>query len=243
MPVDGGPRKRLSYWRVTPLVSVIIPVRHDAESLARLLAQLLEGGTEPEGGTFLPRAKSRGVPPNRHVEIIVCTAGDDDPAINTLSHLRSDVSWVHSTAGRATQLNAGAAHATGEWLWFVHADSVLPDGWLDAFRGLDAIGGPKPETGNRKPPVGGLVGGSFRFALSSDAWQARIIERAVAGRVKWLHLPYGDQGIFVRRAVFLSMKGFAPLPLLEDVEFVGRLKRLGTLRHLTLSLTTSARRW
>ena len=223
---------------VAPLVSIIIPVRNDAESLARLLAQVLEASAE---GTT-------SVAP---YEIIVSTTHDNDPAIESLRRARTDVRWIRGPAGRATQLNAGAAQATGEWLWFVHADSVLPAGWLDAFHNLDATGPRRSKTGDRRPKARDwgppetprIVGGSFRFALRSPAWQARVIERSVASRVRWLNLPYGDQGIFVRRSVFSSMSGFAPLPLLEDVELVGRLKRLGTLRHLTLSLATSARRW
>jgi rSAM/selenodomain-associated transferase 2 len=199
---------------VPPLLSIVIPVRNDAESLARLFAQL-HGSAE--------------------VEIVVSAADETDPGLRALARQRSDVTWVHGSAGRATQLNAGAAKATGDWLWFVHADSVLPENWFDAFRQLDHRAGQQSTTD--------VVGGSFRFALDSAAWQARLIERCVAGRVRWLDLPYGDQGIFVRRRVFTSMDGFRPIPLLEDVELIGRLKRLGRLRHLNLRLTTSARRW
>jgi rSAM/selenodomain-associated transferase 2 len=138
------------------------------------------------------------------------------------------VIWVESTTGRGTQLNAGAARATGEWLWFVHADSRLPSGWLAAFREMT---------------LSDVSGGAFTFALDSPAWQARLLERAVALRVRWFNLPYGDQGLFVRRRIFESLGGFAPLPLMEDVEFVRRLTRSGPVRHLTLRLTTSARRW
>jgi len=196
---------------VPPLVSIVIPVRYDAEPLNRLLGQLSTPSPHPD------------------FEVIVAIA-DDDEAIRTIGREREGVKWVSSLAGRAAQLNAGAAQATGDWLWFVHADSRLPDGWLEAFRKLQEAGD-------------AVVGGSFRFALSSPAWQARVIERGVATRMRWLNLPYGDQGIFVRRAVFLSLGGFANLPLLEDVDFVRRLKRRGTLRHLSLDLTTSARRW
>ena len=193
-----------------PLVSIVIPVRNDAGALASLLAQL---------------------PPSMDAEVIVSTAGHAD-VLAAIRSSRSDVIWVGGPAGRALQLNAGAARASGDWLWFVHADSILPTNWLDAFKRL-----------HETALDGSIVGGSFRFALTSDSWQARVIERSVAGRVRWLNLPYGDQGIFVRRSVFHSMNGFAALPLMEDVEFVGRLKRLGRLRHLSLRLTTSARRW
>ena len=193
---------------LTPLVSIVVPVRDDSAALSDLLQQL---------------------PPPGNVEIIVSAAGDAS-GFAPIRCARPDVIWLNGPPGRGLQLNAGAARAQGEWLWFLHADSVLPDGWLTAFESVRALGAD-------------IVGGSFRFALTSSAWQARVIERAVAGRVRWLDLPYGDQGIFVRRAVFVSMNGFAPLPLLEDVEFVGRLKRRGRLRHLSLQLRTSARRW
>jgi rSAM/selenodomain-associated transferase 2 len=196
---------------VPPLVSVVIPVRDDSAALARLLAQL--------------PARFDGT-----TEIIVSVSGDEDADLAALRRQRPDVQWVETAPGRGIQLNAGAACATGEWLWFVHADSVLPDGWLDVFRDLAAA--------DER-----VVGGSFAFALESSAWQARLMERGVAVRVRWFGLPYGDQGLFVRRSTFVAMHGFAALPLMEDVEFVGRLKREGRLRHLTLRLATSARRW
>jgi rSAM/selenodomain-associated transferase 2 len=188
---------------------LIVPARNDAAALASLLAQAT---------------------PTSDVELIVAAAGPLDDETRRLRDDHPKVMWVVSAPGRGVQLNAGAARATGEWLWFVHADSLLPDGWLGEFRQL-ALSGHE------------VVGGAFRFGLDSGVWQAQLLERAVGWRVRWLNLPYGDQGIFVRRAVFESLGGFAPIPLMEDVEFVGRLKRLGRLRHLRLSLTTSARRW
>jgi rSAM/selenodomain-associated transferase 2 len=194
---------------VPPLVSIVVPARGDAAPLGALLAQIVPGTA---------------------AEVIVAVALPLDDHTTALRRQRPDVLWVESAPGRGRQLNAGAAQASGEWFWFVHADSRLPAGWLEAFRALGDDG----RTVN---------GGAFRFALDSPAWQARLLERGVAWRVRWFDLPYGDQGIFVRRTVFHSLGGFAALPLLEDVEFIGRLKGLGRLRHLTLGLTTSARRW
>jgi GT2 family glycosyltransferase len=71
-----------------------------------------------------------------------------------------------------------------------------------------------------------VVGGSFRFRLDSAAWQARLIERAVERRVRWLDLAYGDQALFVRRDVFDAMGGYREWPLMEDVDFVRRLRQL-----------------
>ena len=128
---------------------------------------------------------------------------------------------------RAAQMNAGAARAAGEWLLFLHADSRLPHGWDTALIAAPAA----------------AVGGWFRFALDDDAWQARVIERGVAWRVKWLRLPYGDQGVFVRARVFRALGGYRELPLLEDVDFVRRLVAAGPVFEVPLPLVTSARRW
>jgi rSAM/selenodomain-associated transferase 2 len=199
--------------RLPPLVSLIIPVKGDAAALEDLLRDL---NTEIETSA-------------ETVEIIVAAATPVDDALSRIRERDPNVIWVESAPGRGTQLNAGAVGATGDWLWFVHADSRAPLGWLAAFRGLAADQS--------------VAGGAFTFALDSAAWQARLLERAVALRVRWFNLPYGDQGLFVRRRIFESMGGFVPLPLMEDVEFVRRLTRSGQLRHLTLRLTTSARRW
>ena len=130
-------------------------------------------------------------------------------------------------AHRAAQMNAGAARAAGEWLLFLHADSRLPAGWEDRLRAAPAT----------------AVGGWFRFALDDPAWQARVIERGVAWRVRLFSLPYGDQGLFVRREAFQRIGGFELLPLLEDVDFVRRLRRAGPVFEVPLPLLTSARRW
>ena len=87
------------------------------------------------------------------------------------------------------------------------------------------------------------MGGWFQFALDDAAWQARVIERLVAWRVKYLRLPYGDQGLFVRRRQFRSLGGFSEWPLLEDVAFARRLVRGGPVAELPLALKTSSRRW
>lgn len=124
-------------------------------------------------------------------------------------------------------MNAGASVARGAWLLFVHADSVMPEAWLGHF---DAM----PDD---------VAGGWFRFALDDPAWQARVIERGVAWRVRLLALPYGDQGFFVRRTVFEQLAGYRDLPLMEDVDFVRRLRRAGRTVEIPLPLRTSARRW
>ncbi len=88
-----------------------------------------------------------------------------------------------------------------------------------------------------------IVGGSFRFALDSPARWARWIEWGVRIRVRLFDLAYGDQALFVRRTVFEELGGYRELPLMEDVDFIRRLRRRGRLEHADVPALTSARRW
>lgn len=166
--------------------------------------------------------------PDPRVGIVVVNGGTPDDGLTALCR-RPDVRLLTSAAGRGRQMNAGASAGAGEWIVFLHADTRLPPQWLDEMRRA------------RADPA--VVGGSFRFRLDSDAWQARLIERAVERRVRRLDLAYGDQALFVRRDVFHAMGGFREWPLMEDVDFVRRLRRAGTLYHSPQPALTSARRW
>jgi hypothetical protein len=163
------------------------------------------------------------------VEVVVVNGGKPDATFTALERSHPDVVWLRSSAGRGRQMNVGASHAQGAWLVFLHADTRLPGGWLEELESV------------RCDPT--IVGGSFRFRLDSPSRWARAIERGVAARVRWLNLPYGDQGLFVRREVFESLGGYRDMALMEDVEFVRRLSRAGRLHHSVLPAVTSARRW
>ena len=191
-------------------LSVVVPVWRDAPAVARLLASH----------------------PSSPAEWIVVSVDDpdEDAALTPVLAAAPHVRWVRRRRGRGPQQNAGAAAAHGEWLLFLHADSSLPEGWLDEIR----------YAATRARPYGW---GCFRFALDSDAWQARLLERVVALRVRLGRLPYGDQGIFLRRDVFQSTGGFPPYPLMEDVALVRRLSAHGPPYRSPLPLRTSARRW
>jgi rSAM/selenodomain-associated transferase 2 len=167
------------------------------------------------------------IPVSLRAEIIIAEAGHE-PGLEPLSQGRPDITLIQAQRGRGRQMNAGAALARGDWLLFLHADSQLPSNWLDLFHSIY-----EPE----------VVGGWFRFALDDTAWQARLIERAVAWRVWMFRLPYGDQGLFVRRQTFAALGGYRDMALMEDVEFVRRLAARGRVVELPQAITTSARRW
>jgi rSAM/selenodomain-associated transferase 2/rSAM/selenodomain-associated transferase 1 len=169
------------------------------------------------------------LPAGPDVEIIVVNGGAADSALASLAREYRHVSLLSSRAGRGRQMNVGALSARGRWFLFLHADTRLPPDFLNELRRAD-----------RNPEI---VGGSFRFQLESDAWQARVIERAVRWRVRWLELAYGDQGLFARHDAFHTLGGYREWPLMEDVDLIRRLRRLGQLHHSALPATTSARRW
>ncbi|MDJ0512192.1 MAG: TIGR04283 family arsenosugar biosynthesis glycosyltransferase [Methyloceanibacter sp.] len=140
---------------------------------------------------------------------------------------------VQAPRGRGTQLEAGAAAAKGDWLLFLHADTVLKAGWADeAANFIERV-----ETGRRKPAAA-----YFKFALDDEGFMPRLIETMVGLRCALFSLPYGDQGLLISRAHYRRLGGFRPLPLMEDVDLVRRLKRK-ELYGLKTRAVTSAKRY
>ncbi len=131
---------------------------------------------------------------------------------------------------RATQMNAGARAVKGEWLLFLHADCRLPP---PARRALLEGVVDAPE----------LEAAVFRFAIDLPAGWKRFIELGQALRQALYGLPYGDQGLLVRRALFESVGGFPDLPLLEDVALLRLLRRRVRVHTLPASVQTSGRRY
>jgi rSAM/selenodomain-associated transferase 2 len=159
-------------------------------------------------------------------EIVLVDGGSTDDTIAVAQAFGATV--VRTPRGRGPQLIAGADAARGDWLLFLHADTRLEKGWREAA--------------SRHIADGPDEAACFRFHLDDDAWQARLIERGVAARVRWLSLPYGDQGLLISRALYESVGGFRALPLMEDVDIVRRIGRR-RLRVLEAAATTSAARW
>ena len=161
-------------------------------------------------------------------EVIVADGGSSD---ETSSGARAAGAWVVATArGRGPQLAAGAAAASGDWLLFLHADCRLEPGWDKAASAFLAA----PHAAQRA--------GYFDLALDDPAAAARRLERVVAWRCRALALPYGDQGLLIARALYDRVGGFAPLPLMEDVDLARRLGRR-RLAPIGARCIASARRY
>ena len=161
-------------------------------------------------------------------EIIVSDGGSRDATIAIARATGANV--VAGPPGRGTQLTAGAAMATGEWLLFLHADCRLMPGWEGAVAAFLAA------------PAAAERGGYFVLALDDPHPAARRLERMVAWRCRALALPYGDQGLLIARSLYDAVGGFAAIPLMEDVDLVRRLGRQ-RLAPIGATAIASARRY
>lgn len=159
-------------------------------------------------------------------EVLVVDGGSSDATAEVAELGGATVVWAKR--GRGVQLAAGSAAAKGDWLLFLHADTMLAPGWLLAAG--RHMAGPEGEAA------------CFTFRLDDAAWQARLIERGVAWRTRRLGLPYGDQGLLISRRLYDAIGGYRPLPLMEDVDIVRRIGR-GRMRMLDADAVTSAQRW
>ncbi|MGC8519040.1 MAG: TIGR04283 family arsenosugar biosynthesis glycosyltransferase [Steroidobacteraceae bacterium] len=162
------------------------------------------------------------------LEIIIVDGGSADETVATAT--RSGARVVVGPRGRGIQLHQGALQARGQWLLFLHADTVLSDEWRAAVRAFIALASSQERAA------------TFRFSLDDPSQRARHLERAVAWRVRTLGLPYGDQGLLIHRAFYRALGGYRALPLMEDVELVRRIGRR-RLSVLSASARTSAERW
>jgi rSAM/selenodomain-associated transferase 2 len=188
-------------------ISIVIPVLDDSAPLAVLVAHLRDMRTQPR-------------------EIIVVDGGDD----RELGELaaRFDCTCLHARTGRGNQLHAGALHASGEAIWFLHADSEPAPDSIDRIAAALA---------------GGAIGGFFSFRFSGPhAWYKSLLAALVNLRCAF-GVPYGDQGLFILKSVYCDIGGFADVPLFEEVAFVNAARRAGRFERIDAPLGVSPRRW
>jgi GT2 family glycosyltransferase len=136
---------------------------------------------------------------------------------------------ISAPRGRGSQLTAGAATALGDWLLFLHGDTVLEPGWGAAARSFMAA------------PGGATRAAAFRFALDDASPHARRLEAMVTWRCHVFGLPYGDQGLLISRALYERVGGYRPLPLMEDVDLIRRIGRRNIMLLDVAAVTSAAR--
>ncbi|HEY9671279.1 MAG TPA: TIGR04283 family arsenosugar biosynthesis glycosyltransferase [Waterburya sp.] len=197
-----------------PKISIIIPVLNEAATIEATLTRL------------------QGIP---DVEIIVVDGGSRDETVVLAKRCceKFAVAWefkvISAAAGRARQMNAGAAIATGDILLFLHADTQLPPNFDTLVR--QAL--QSPDT----------IAGAFELRIDANLRGLRLIEKIVNMRSRFFSLPYGDQAIFLKATTFYEFGGFPELPIMEDFELMVCLRRQGRITIAPSSVLTSGRRW
>lgn len=186
-------------------ISVIIPALNEAKTILGSL-----GSVRRQQGD---------------VEVIVVDGGSADGTAEVARPYARVIS--SEERGRSLQMNAGARHACGEVLLFLHADSHLPQNALRLLRSI--LLDPR------------IIGGTFTLRFDSQKFLLRLIAFFTRFRFRFFH--YGDQGIFVRRAIFEELGGYKQMPIMEDIDFLRRLRRRGGVTLVRKPITTSARRF
>lgn len=161
-------------------------------------------------------------------QIIVVDGGSTDGTADLASAFPF-VEVITSAPGLVRQMNNGAKGADGKNLWFLHSDTTLPGNTNIAYI-LSTFDDPN------------VVGGACKFQLRGDDLYYRFISSLVNFRAKWMHRPYGDQGIFVRTTVFKQLGGFRQMPC-NDLDLFLRMRNFGETRMIPSTVATSARTW
>lgn len=192
----------------TPIrVSIVIPCHQDEQPLERLLSELRSLGESVQ-------------------EILVVDAAGSSKCQELCRQY--EAVYMSSSPCRGAQLRAGAAKATAEVLWFLHADARLSGNPLAAIDQAFMSGG---------------IGGFFRFRFAGPRpWPAPLLERAIALRARF-GTPYGDQGIFMSRKAYLETGGFPAWPLFEEVPLVQKLRQQGRFIGLKQAILVDPRKW
>jgi hypothetical protein len=201
---------RASLQRALPQLSVVIPALNEAALIGGTIERVFTAAAAPLA-----------------LECLVVDGGSNDATVHEARTAGARV--LQASGGRAVQLNTGAAHASGELLLFLHADTLLPQNFDSEARRLCC----------REPQ--GL--GAFRLGIAGAGWPLRLTERLVSWRSRLIDLPYGDQALFLRRDHFTRLGGFPALPIMEDYALVRRGRHRGSIMVSRLAVATSARRW
>lgn len=188
-------------------ISIIIPALNEADSIAATLDAL-----KPFE--------------NENVEVILVDGGSRDETVSIARNY--NVKILQSPRGRGRQLQIGGEAASGEILWFLHADTIAPPNAVFEIRRA------------LKNPLS--AGGNFTIRFDGERFAAKFLTWLYP-KLNLLGLIYGDSAIFVRRDIYEKTGGFKDFPIFEDLDFIERLRRTGEIVTLQTIVTTSSRRF
>lgn len=196
------------------MISVIIPTLNARAELPKCLTALVPAALE---GVIR--------------EVIVADGGSTD--ITALIADEAGANFITTGRGRGVQMAEGAKQAKSRWLLFLHADTILQQGWEEEAVNFirDVESGDRPESA-----------AVFRYALDDRGLWPAFLQFAVRLRCKIFAMPYGDQGLLISRSLYDKIGGFQPMALMEDVDMIRRLgrRRIAYLRSVA---KTSAKRY
>ncbi len=161
-------------------------------------------------------------------EIIIVDGGSEDRTIDVANVYGAKV-YKSKERNRGLQLDIGAKNSKAEWLIFLHADTRLTHDWFGKINSV-------------------LMGNKnyiyyFRFRINHKKIIYRVLEILVNFRSQYFKQPYGDQGLIIHRSTYHQNNGFRKIPLMEDIDFISRLKNKKDLKQLNLPLYISSRKW
>ena len=165
---------------------------------------------------------------NEGIEIIIVDSNSSDKTRDIAKIYRTNI-HKSATQNRGLQLNIGAQKAKGEWFFFIHADSRLSQDW---FKKVKLI--------IREDEK--LIY-FFKFKINDEKIIYRFLEIFVNLRSLVFKEPYGDQGLIINRRTYFKNKGYKKMPLMEDLDFIKRLKNNVRLKMLDIPIYTSSRKW
>lgn len=180
-----------------------------------------------EAGTIEQTLQSLQILRSRGCEVIVVDGGSSDATISLAQPWVDCV--IDSRAGRAVQMNLGAAQAGGEILLFLHADTRLP-AQADQLI-IDGLS------------ASGCIWGRFNVCLSGKRLIFRVVEKMMNIRSRFTGIATGDQALFITTQSFKSVGGFPAIALMEDIAMSHLLRQHSRPLCLSESVLTSSRRW
>ena len=158
--------------------------------------------------------------------IIDCESGDKTLDIANIYGAKV---FKSKERNRGLQLDIGAKNSKGEWFLFIHADTRLSPDWFEKTKQI--LKGDKNYIYN------------FKFKINGKRITYRVLEILVNLRSQYFKKPYGDQGLIIHRSIYFKNNGFRKIPIMEDFDFIRRIKNKRNLKQLNIPIFTSARKW